>query len=179
MRRHHVQLAAAAALNAAIFVVETIAGTRAESLSLVMDGVHNVSDEVALVLLYLAFVLPGGVSRSLSRSATVINSLGIAAVSVLLLWQAIGRIQHPLPISGIVPIVVGLAAAAGNWGVARLLRGPGACDAAVRLAYIHNLGDAFVSLAPVLAGLLVSVTGQGFFEPLIACAIACWLLAAT
>ena len=117
-----------------------------------MDSVHNLSDEMGLVLLYLAFVLPLGVSRNLLRSANVFNSVGLIAVSALLLWQAIERLLHPVPVEGVVPIVVGLSAAAANWMVARLLLKPARNNAAIRLAYIHNMGDVWVSLAPVIAG---------------------------
>src|SRR5205823_7701032 len=77
MAHYRKPLAAAAALNTAIFVVEAVAGFQADSLSLIMDSVHNLSDEMALVFLYLAFVLPHGVSRHLLRSANVFNSVGL------------------------------------------------------------------------------------------------------
>jgi cobalt-zinc-cadmium efflux system protein len=179
MAHYRKPLAAAVALNTAIFVVEAIAGFQSESLSLIMDSVHNLSDELALVFLYLAFVLPLGVSRNLIRSANFFNSIGLVAVSGLLLWQAVERVLHPAPVLGLVPVVVGLAAAAANWGVARLLRNPGRNNAAIRLAYIHNVGDVFVSLAPVLAGLLVTASGRSVFDPLVAGGIAVWLIVST
>jgi cation diffusion facilitator family transporter len=179
MAHHRKALAAAAALNTAIFAVEAIAGFQADSLSLIMDSIHNFSDELALVLLYLAFVLSHGVSRTLLRSANVFNSAGLVIVSALLLWQAVERLFHPIPVAGAVPVVVGLAAAGANWGVARLLLAPGKHNAAVRLAYIHNIGDVYVSLAPVLAGLLITVTGYALFDPLIAAAIAVWFIVST
>jgi cobalt-zinc-cadmium efflux system protein len=172
-------LAAAVALNTAIFIVEAIAGYEANSLSLIMDSVHNFSDQVALVFLYLVFVLPLGISRNLLRSANIFNSVGIVAVSGVLLWQAVERIIHPAPVLGTVPIVVGLAAAAANWGVARLLRDPARNNAAIRLAYLHNLGDVQVSLAPVLSGLLVLASGRFIFDALIAGGIALWLIVST
>ena len=67
MAHYRKALAAAAALNAAIFVVEAVAGFKADSLSLIMDSVHNLSDEMALVFLYLAFVLAHGLSRQYRR----------------------------------------------------------------------------------------------------------------
>jgi len=179
MAHHRKPLAAALVLNTAIFVVEAAAGLQAESLSLVMDSVHNLSDELALAFLYLAFVLPLGVSRNLVRSANFFNSIGLVAVSGLLLWQTVERVLYPASVAALVPIVVGLAAAAGNWGVARLLRGPGKSNPAVRLAYIHNIGDVFVSLAPVMAGLLVTVSGLSLFDPLVAGGIAVWLIVST
>jgi cobalt-zinc-cadmium efflux system protein len=169
---HRKSVAAAAALDTAIFVVEAIAGFQADSLSLIMDSIHNFSDELALLFLFLAFVLPRGVSRILLRSANLFNSVGLVLVSGLLLWQAIERLFHPVPVAGMVPIVIGLAAAAANWGVARLLLAPSRNNAAIRLAYIHNMGDVYVSLAPVLAGVLISVTGYSLFDPVIAAAIA-------
>jgi cobalt-zinc-cadmium efflux system protein len=172
-------LAAAVALNTAIFVVEAGAGFESGSLSLIMDSVHNLSDEMALVFLYLAFVLREGLSRNLLRSANVFNSAGLVAVSGLLLWQAVERLIHPVQVSGAVPIVVGIGAAAANWGVAHFLKGPGKDNAAIRLAYIHNVGDVYVSLVPVLAGLLVSLSGRSFFDPLLGGCVALWMIVST
>jgi len=179
MAHYRKPLAAAVALNSAIFLVEAFAGFQANSLSLVMDSVHNLSDELALVFLYLAFVLPLGLSRNLLRSANVFNSIGIVVLSALLLWQATVRLLNPAPVWGGVTIVIGLLAALGNWGVARLLRNPARNNPAIRLAYIHNLGDIQVSLAPVLSGLLVIATEYSPFDPLIAAGVALWLIVTT
>jgi cation diffusion facilitator family transporter len=179
MAHYRKPLAAAAALNTAIFVVEAVAGFKADSLSLIMDSLHNLSDEMALVFLYLAFVLPHGVSRHLLRSANAFNSVGLVLVSAVLLWQAVERMLHPTPVLGSVAIAVGLLAAAANWGVARLLLAPSRRNAAIRLAYIHNIGDVYVSLAPVGAGLLVSLSGYSIFDPLIAAGIAAWIIVST
>ena len=115
MAHYRKAVGAAAALNSGIFVVEAVAGYQAGSLALLMDSVHNLSDELALVFLYLAFILSRGVSRNLLRSANVFHSVGLIAVSALLLWQAIERMLHPIPIDGTVPIIVGLSAAAALW----------------------------------------------------------------
>jgi Co/Zn/Cd efflux system component len=50
---------------------------------------------------------------------------------------------------------------------------------AIRLAYIHNLGDTYVSLVPVLAGALVWVTGIFAFDPIIGIGIALWFIWST
>ena len=172
MAQHLKSVRAAVALNSAIFIGEAIAGLQAHSLSLLMDSVHNLSDELALAAIWLAFVLTQGVSRNLLRSANLLNSVGLVAISALLLWQAVERLLHPAPVAGEIAIVAGLAAAAANWGVARLLKADAENNAAIRLAYIHNMGDAYVSLSPVVAGLLTVVSGYSFFDPLIAGGIA-------
>src|SRR2546426_4847802 len=68
-------LAVALALNTAVLVVELGGGVRASSLSLVLDGVHNLSDEIALAFLVLAYTLRTGLSGRLLRSANLFNSL--------------------------------------------------------------------------------------------------------
>jgi cobalt-zinc-cadmium efflux system protein len=179
MAHYRKSVAAAVGLNTGIFIVEAIAGYQASSLSLIMDSLHNLSDELALICIYLAFIVARGPSQKLLRSANVFNSVGLIAVSGLLLWQVVERMLNPVPVHGIVPVIVGLAAAAANWGVARLLLQPSKDNAAIRLAYIHNLGDVWVSLAPVLAGVLLIVTGYSFFDPLIAGAVALWIIVST
>ena len=167
MAHYRKALAAATILNAAISVVEAVAGFEAHSLSLMMDAVHNFSDEMALVFLYLAFILSQGVSRNLLRTANFFNSLGLIVISGVLAWQAAER------------FLVGVAAAAANWGVACFLWKPGRNNAAIRLAHIHNMGDVYVSLAPVVAGLLVIFTGQSVFDPSVAAIIAVWIILST
>jgi divalent metal cation (Fe/Co/Zn/Cd) transporter len=103
----------------------------------------------------------------------------VVAISGVLLWQSVERLLNPAPVMGFVAIVAGLAAAVANWGVTRLLWAPGRNNAAIRLAYIHNIGDVYVSLAPVLAGVLVTVSGYSFFDPLIAGGIALWIIGST
>src|SRR3989454_9096547 len=109
-------LAVALALNTAVLVVELGGGVRASSLSLVMDGVHNLSDEVALAFLVLAYTLRVGLSGRFLRTANLFNSLGLLAVSGLVVWQVLERLHRPQPVVGLVPLLVGLAAAAANWG---------------------------------------------------------------
>jgi len=166
-------------LNTAIFVVEAVAGLNAQSLSLLMDSVHNLSDEAALIFLFLAFVLPQTLSSALQRWANLLDSVGLVAVSGLMVWQALERLLHPVPVLGIVPIAIGLLAAAANWGVARLLVEPSRRNPTIRLAYLHNMGDVLVSLAPVAAGSLIALTGRSFFDPLVALVIASWIMWST
>ena len=172
-------LISATVLNMGICFIEVLAGYQANSLSLLMDSVHNLSDELALVCLCLAYLLPLRLSRNLQRSANLLNSVGLIAVSGFLVWQAIDRLISPTAVLGSFPLVVGVLAALGNGGVARLLRGVRDQNPAIRLAYLHNLGDVYVSLAPVAAGLLVTVSGQSLFDPLMALLVALWLIGTT
>jgi cobalt-zinc-cadmium efflux system protein len=172
-------LAAAATLNTVIFIGEAIVGLKGQSLSVIMDSVHNLSDEMALVFLLLAFILPLTLSRNLQRVANIFNSVGLIGTSLLLIWQAVERILSPVPVIGYIPAIVGVLAAIANGGVAYFLRGVRTQNAAIRLAYLHNLGDIYVSLAPVTAGLLILLTGKSVFDPLVAMGVAIWLIWST
>jgi cobalt-zinc-cadmium efflux system protein len=172
-------LAAAVALNTLVFVGEAWAGARANSLSLLMDAVHNFSDELALVCLFLAYLVAARASRAFQRAANLLNGIGLVLISAAVSWQAVVRLVHPKPVAGWLPVAVGLFGVAGNWGVARLLRPWARHSATIRLAYLHNLGDVYVSLAPVLAGGLVLVTHRPLFDALFALGIGAWLMITT
>src|SRR2546428_902997 len=70
-------LARAFLLNTIVLVVELVGGVQASSLSLIIDGVHNLSDEMALGFLVLAYTLRTGLSGRLLRTANLFNSVGL------------------------------------------------------------------------------------------------------
>ena len=166
-------------LNTAVLVVEIAAGIGSNSFSLIMDGIHNLSDEVALALLVLAYSLRAGLSGKLLRYANLFNSVGLLTICAFLIWRVIERLSQPVEVLGIVPIIAGLVGALANWGVARVLRQPGKEDAAIRLAYVHNLGDTLVSLIPVAAGVFIFVSGNFIFDSLFALLIAAVVVVTT
>lgn len=172
-------IAAAVALNTAVLGVEAATAFATGSLSLVMDSIHNLSDEMGLAMLLLAYALPQGLSGRFLRSANFFNSLGLLAISAALVWQSVERVATPVPVTGLGPVLAGLVGVFGNWGVARALRRASAEDAAIRLAYVHNLGDVLLSLAPVVAGILILVTGRSIFDPIIAVMLASAIVATT
>jgi len=171
----HRSLIAAAALNTLIVVGEGWAGWSSGSLSLLMDAVHNLSDELALLCLVLAWRWPGRLGRNSQRTANLLNSVGLLALSALLLVRAVPRLLDPQPVHGAVPLATGLLAACANALVALLLSRLARQHAAVRLAWLHNRGDVLVSLAPALAGALMLLTGQPIWDPLLALLVAAWI----
>jgi Co/Zn/Cd efflux system component len=166
-------------LNTAVLAVEIAAGIGSNSFSLIMDGIHNFSDEIALMLLVLAYSLRTGLSGKLLRLANLFNSVGLLVICIFVVWHVVERLSQPVEVLGFVPIVAGLIGATGNWGVARVLREPSNEDIAIRLAYVHNLGDTLVSLIPVAAGILVFSSGRSIFDSLFALLIAAVVVVTT
>jgi len=172
-------LVRATQLNTAVLVVEIAAGFGSNSFSLIMDGVHNVSDEAALLFLVLAYSLRAGLSGKLLRYANLFNSVGLLAICAFLVWRVVERLAAPVEVIGIVPVAAGVLGALGNWGVARVLKDASKEDAAIRLAYVHNLGDTLVSLIPVAAGLMVLAFRNPLYDSLFALLIAAVVIATT
>lgn len=179
MAHHRRAIGAAALLNGLIVVGEGFAGWRAGSLSVQMDAVHNLSDELALLCLWLACFWPGRLGRGGQRLANLLNTVGLLALAALLAVRAGLRLAHPEPVAGLVPLAAGLFAAAANAGVAALLAAPARQHAAVRLAWLHNRADVLVSIVPAAAGVLLLLTGQPLVDPLAALAVAAWLAVST
>jgi cation diffusion facilitator family transporter len=179
MAHRRLPLVRALQLNTAVLVVEIAGGVGSNSFSLIMDGIHNFSDQVALLLLVLAYSLRTGLSGRLLRFANLFNSVGLLVICAFLIWRVVERLSSPVEVIGVVPIVAGLIGALANWGVARVLREPSKEDVAIRLAYVHNLGDTLVSLIPVAAGILVYASGSSVFDSLFALLIAAVIVITT
>jgi len=111
----------------------------------------------------------------LQQSANLFNSVGLIGLSLIIVWQAMDRFLNPAPVLAAMPIAVGVLAAIGNLGVALFLKPVSYMNPAIRLAYLHNIGDVAVSLGPVAAGILVALTQITLFDPLIAGATAVWI----
>ena len=172
-------LAVATALNTGVLGVEIACGVGSNSVGLLTDAAHNFSDETALVLLLLAYSVRSGLSGSFLRLANLLNSAGVLIIAAGLGWEAAQRVLHPPSVAGLVVVVAGVASAIRNWCVARALRDAAQEDPAIRLAYIHNLGDALVSLAPAVAGAGILMFGTTVADPLVALLIAGVLIVST
>lgn len=162
-------------LNLLFVAVEITAGFFADSLALIADAGHNMSDVVSLLLAWGASVLATKAATEKRtygfRKATVMASL---ASSILLLvalgsivWEAIGRFVHPEPVEGFTVIVVAAIGVAVN-GITALLFVKGqAHDLNVRGAFLHMAADAGVSLGVVVAGFLMLLKGWLWVDPMV------------
>jgi Co/Zn/Cd efflux system component len=130
-------------------------------------------------MLVLAYSLRAGLSGRFLRYANLFNSVGLLTICAFLVWRVVERLTQPVEVFGFVPIAAGLIGALGNWAVARVLREPSREDVAIRLAYVHNLGDTLVSLIPVAAGVLIFTSGSFLFDSLFALLIAAVVVVTT
>jgi len=170
--KHGRAFAIAIALNVALVVAQVIAGWLANSMSLVADAAHNLSDVLGLVLAWVATWLGArrptarrtyGLRRS-SILAALLNAILLLVATGALAWEALQRFSRPTPISGGVMIAVAIAAVAIN-GLSALLFVKSHGDLNLRGAFLHLVADAGVSLGVALAGVGILVTGWLWLDP--------------
>jgi cobalt-zinc-cadmium efflux system protein len=153
------------AINALYVVIELSAGFYYNSLSLISDAGHNLSDVAALALALLAFRLAKVKAndkytygyRKSTILVSLINSVILFIAIGSIIWASINRLHHPVEISGQpVAIVAGIGILI-NAISAMLFFRDKESDLNVKGAYLHLMTDAAVSLGVVISGILMTV----------------------
>ena len=179
-------LAIALALVLSFAGVEAVAGIVADSLALLADAAHMLSDALALGLALFAAWLalrPATPERSFGwRRAEVLAAMANAVVLVVLglwiVWEAVGRLSDPPDVTGGWVLAAGAAGLVVNLLAARVLHGAGS-GLNVRAARLHVLADLASSVAVVLAGLVVLATGWRYADPLTGLALGVLVIVST
>ena len=163
------RLLSALVIGAGLFVVELLAGIAADSLALVADAGHVFADVSGMTISLGAIWLanrPASSGRSygmyrLEILAAAANALLLLAVSAIVIWEGIQRLSQPPEIDSSLVIVFALVALAAN-GVSTLLLRRGSDESLLmRGAFLEVLGDMLGSLAVLVAGVVIALTGLG------------------
>ena len=160
--------------------VEVVAGILASSLALLSDAAHMLTDAgaiaLALVAARLAARAPGGpFTFGLGRAEILsaqINGAVLLALAAVIAWEAGRRVVDPPEVEGAIVIVVGVVGALANVGAAWALSRSERRSLNVEGAMAHVLTDLYASLAAVVAGVLIVVTGIGEFDGIAALIVA-------
>lgn len=166
-------------MNAGFVLVEAGFGFFANSLALLADAGHNLSDVLGLLLAWSAHRLAkrapsGRFTYGLKRS-TILAALFNASFLLLacggIAWEAIGRLQSP--VSVFPGTVIGVAAVGilVNGLTAWLFASGREHDLNIRGAYLHMVTDAGVSLGVVISGIIITYTGKLWVDPLVSLAV--------
>jgi cobalt-zinc-cadmium efflux system protein len=167
-------------LNLAFVVVEAFFGFAVNSLALVADAGHNLSDVLGLALAWGAFALARrapssrhtyGMRRS-SILAALFNALFLLFAIGAIAWEGIQRFWHPEPVSGWTVVIVALIGIAVNGITALLFVSGQKEDLNVRAAFLHMAADTAVSAGVVLGGLLILYTQWYWIDPVLSLVIA-------
>ena len=173
------------ALNVSYALIEAVAGFWLNSLSLVADAGHNLSDVFGLLLAWAAVWLSRrkpsarhsyGLGRS-SILAALANAMLLMIAIVVIAWEATSRFSHPqLIATGPVVWIASIGIAVNGFTAWLFMRGS-KTDLNVRGAYLHMLADAAVSAGVVVSALVMAATGWLWLDPatsLVIAAVIAW-----
>lgn len=167
------------ALNTAFVVMEIVFGVLGNSVALLADAGHNLSDVLGLVIAWVATTLskrPPSTRftyglRGTSILAALANAVLLLVAVGAIAWEAIQRFWQPEPVAGGMVMVVAAIGIVVNGATALLFASGRKDDINIRGAFLHMAADAAVSAGVVLAGLGIFVTGWLWLDPLASLAI--------
>lgn len=171
------------ALNVGFVVIEAVFGFAANSMALLSDAGHNLSDVLGLVVAWAGGALAKRGSsprftyglKKASILAALANALFLLVAIGAIGAEAVRRLFHPAPTAGATVMIVAAIGIVVN-GLTAMLFARGQHDLNVRAAFLHMAADAAVSAAVVLAGLVIVLTGQEWVDPVMSLIVALVIL---
>jgi cobalt-zinc-cadmium efflux system protein len=160
-------------LNTALVVAEAIFGYLSNSMALIADAGHNLSDVLGLVIAWIAVILskrPPSARytyglRGSSILAALFNAVFLLLAVGAIAWEAILRLFNPEPVAELTVIAVAATGIVINGVTAWLFASGRKSDINIRGAYLHMAADAAVSAGVVVAGLAIMATGWLWLDP--------------
>ena len=169
------RLRAALAITAAFLIAEIVGGILSNSLALLADAGHMLTDVAALALsLFVAWFSrqPGTPTKTYGYLrweilAAFLNGTALLLISVWIGWEAVLRLRSPEPVEGGLMLGVAVGGLVVNLVAARMLHPSSTSSLNVRGAYLHVLGDLLGSVGTVTAALIVKLTGWYAADPIV------------
>jgi cobalt-zinc-cadmium efflux system protein len=167
-------------VTAAFMLVEVVGGVLANSLALLADAGHMLTDVGALALALFASWFarrPATPDKTygylrLEILAALVNGTVLFIVAVLIVRDALGRLAAPPEVEPGIMVGVAAAGLAVNVFGARMLHAGHRHSLNVRGAYFHVLGDLLGSVGALAAGIVILATGWTLADPIISLGIA-------
>lgn len=194
-KKHHHQpreisgknLLIATLLNLVITVVEIAGGILSNSLALLSDALHNLSDTFATFIAYVA-IRVGKKKPTVKKTfgykrieilAAMLNAVILIVICIYLFKEAWERLQDPEPIKSLIVIIVGMVGLGANVLAVALLHKDSRKSINVKAAYVHLIGDSLSSIVVILAAGAIQLFGIFWLDPLVTFLIGIYLLRET
>jgi len=162
-------------INILFITVETITGFLSNSMALIADAGHNLSDVLALAFSWIAIIISQrkptlkftyGFRRSTILVALLNTILLLVAVGFII-FETVGRLRNPVEINaGSVSFVAAIGIIVNGFTAWLFMKGKKK-DINIRSAFVHFVADALVSLGVVIAGIIMVLTGIQWIDSLV------------
>ncbi|OBB31373.1 cation transporter [Mycolicibacterium peregrinum] len=175
----------AAAILSAFFVLELVTALLINSIALLADAGHMLTDLVAMFMGLTAVLLARRGSTSPARTygwhraevfTAVANAALLLGVAGFILYEAFERLGNAPDVPGVPMIVVALAGLAANAVVVMMLRSHSKDSLAVKGAYMEVVADTVGSIGVLVAGVVTVTTGWPYADVVVAVLVALWVL---
>ncbi|GAT05467.1 cation diffusion facilitator family transporter [Mycolicibacterium fortuitum subsp. acetamidolyticum] len=175
----------AAGILTTFFVIELITALMINSIALLADAGHMLTDLVAMFMGLTAVLLARRGSASPARTygwhraevfTAVANAVLLMGVAAFILYEAFERLGGAPEVPGVPLIVVALAGLIANVVVVLLLRGDSEKSLAVKGAYMEVVADTVGSIGVLIAGIVTVTTGWPYADVVVAVFVALWVL---
>jgi len=175
----------AAAILTAFFILELVTALAINSLALLSDAGHMLTDLVAMFMGLTAVLLARHGRASPARTygwhraevfTAVANAVLLLGVAGFILYEAVERFGNAPEIPGLPMVLVALAGLAANVVVVLLLRSHSERSLAVKGAYMEVVADAVGSIGVLIAGLITLTTHWPYADMVVAVLVALWVL---
>jgi len=179
--------AAGVILNVGFVIIEAIFGVMSDSLALLTDAGHNLSDVMGLLLAWGAAALAKkrpsprrtyGYSRA-TIIASVFSGLLLMGAVGAIGWEAVGRLVDPPQPAGKTIMIVAAIGVLINTATALFFLSGKDNDLNIRGAFLHMAADAAVSMGVVISGALILYFGYNWMDPVISLVIAAVIFLST
>ena len=175
------------ALNLGFVVVEAAYGLISNSMALIADAGHNLSDVFGLVVAWIAAVLVRRKAtprftyglRSTSILAAFLNAVFLLIAVGAIAVEAIRRFYEPSPVAGGTVMIVAAIGIVINGITALMFMRGRKGDLNIRGAFLHMASDAAVSAGVVAAGFVIAATGWRWVDPVVSLGIVVVIVAGT
>jgi cobalt-zinc-cadmium efflux system protein len=175
------------ALNTGFVITEAVFGLLSNSMALVADAGHNLSDVLGLLVAWTAATLAKRLPsprytyglRGSSILAALFNAVFLLLAVGAISWEALTRLRQPEPVAELTVMVVASIGILINGATAWLFASGRKDDLNIRGAYLHMAADAAVSLGVVLAGGAIWLTGWSWIDPVTSLLIAAVIVVGT
>lgn len=174
-----------AAILATFFVVELVTALSINSIALLADAGHMLTDLVAMFMGLTAVLMARRGSTSAARTygwhraevfTAVANAALLFGVAAFILYEAFERLGDAPDVPGVPMIVVALAGLVANIAVVLLLRSDAEHSLAVKGAYMEVVADTVGSIGVLIAGIVTVTTGWPYADVVVAVLVALWVL---
>lgn len=171
-------------LNFVITIAEIIGGLLSNSLALLSDALHNLSDAIAIFAAYIAHKV-GKRDSNLKKTfgykrieiiVALFNAVALIAISFILFYEAFLRFFNPEPVKGTLMLVVASIGFIANLVSVFILKADSDKNLNMKAAYLHLLGDTLSSVAVIAGGILIIIYKVYWIDPLVTFLIGLYIL---